>query len=78
MGSTRRELRRPPLKNKRFDFWRRITIAVGEPFKVDREMLKDHHATRRFLLDRVVAQRAVLGLPPIEADEDDKAENGHG
>jgi 1-acyl-sn-glycerol-3-phosphate acyltransferase len=55
----------PPTKNKRFDFWRRIRIAVTGPLTVDPAILKDHMATRMFLMERVSAARAPLGLEPL-------------
>jgi len=55
----------PPTRNKRFDFWRRIHIAVTGPLKVDATLLADHMATRTFLMKQVSAARAPLGLEPL-------------
>lgn len=56
----------PPLKGKRLDFWRRIRISVGEPFKVDPKILQNHMDTRMFLMKAVLDARALHGLPPID------------
>jgi 1-acyl-sn-glycerol-3-phosphate acyltransferase len=55
----------PPTKNKRFDFFQRIRIAVTGPIKVDPAILKDHMATRNYLMQQVAAARAPLGLEPL-------------
>jgi 1-acyl-sn-glycerol-3-phosphate acyltransferase len=65
----------PPTKNKRFDFWRRIRVAVNEPEVLAPEILADQRATRRYLMDRCLATRRFLGLEvpateklPVEED----------
>jgi 1-acyl-sn-glycerol-3-phosphate acyltransferase len=58
----------PPTKNKRFDFWRRIRIAVTGPVKVAPAQLADHMATRTFLMNQVSAARAPLGLEPLAVE----------
>jgi 1-acyl-sn-glycerol-3-phosphate acyltransferase len=52
-----------PTKNKRMDFWRRIDVAVGEPFLMDAETLADQMATRNYLEMRCREMRGMLGLP---------------
>jgi 1-acyl-sn-glycerol-3-phosphate acyltransferase len=48
----------PPMKNKPFDWGRRILVVVGEPIFVPSEILNDHRTTRRYL------EEAVLRLRP--------------
>jgi 1-acyl-sn-glycerol-3-phosphate acyltransferase len=55
----------PPTKGKRFDFWRPIRIGVTGPIVVDAALLKDHMATRTFLMRQVAEARRPLGLEPI-------------
>ena len=63
----------PPLKNKRPDFWRPITIAFAEPVKMDRTLLADHRATRTFLMRACLENRRLLGLEvpaaPLQTDD---------
>jgi 1-acyl-sn-glycerol-3-phosphate acyltransferase len=55
----------PPTKNKKPDFRRPIAVAVAAAVTVDADTLKDHLATRVFLMNRVLAARALLGLPEV-------------
>ena len=55
----------PPAKNKRFDFWRRISIAVGEPQLLNPSLLADQRATRRHLMQLCLDARRYLGLEPL-------------
>ena len=55
-----------PMKNKRFDFWRRIRIAFLESFVIDPALLATHMKTRLYLMKVVLEARAILGLPPID------------
>jgi 1-acyl-sn-glycerol-3-phosphate acyltransferase len=55
----------PPTKGKRFDFWRSIRIGVIGPVTVDAATLKDHMATRTFLMRQVSEARRPLGLDPV-------------
>ena len=50
----------PPMKNKPFDWGRRITIVVGLPRVLSCEVLADHRTTRRFLEQVVLEQRQYL------------------
>lgn len=56
----------PPTKNKRMDFWRKIRIAILEPFTVDPATLANHMATRTALMKKVLEARDIFGLPPID------------
>jgi len=58
----------PPTKNKRFDFWRRIRVALTGPLTVDRKLLDDHMATRAYLMRKVSDARTPLGLEPLPLD----------
>lgn len=53
----------PPMKNKRFDFWRRIRIGVDEARPLDPAVLVDHRTTRAYLMQAVLDCRHHLGLP---------------
>jgi 1-acyl-sn-glycerol-3-phosphate acyltransferase len=55
----------PPTKGKRPDFRRPIDIGYAEPFTVPKDLLEDHWATRFYLMNKVGAARALLGLPRI-------------
>jgi 1-acyl-sn-glycerol-3-phosphate acyltransferase len=55
----------PPTKGKRFDFWRSIRVGVIGPIVVDAALLKDHMATRTFLMRQVSEARRSLGLEPV-------------
>jgi 1-acyl-sn-glycerol-3-phosphate acyltransferase len=52
----------PPTKNKRFDFWRRIRVGVGEPRVLPPEVLADHRSTRQYLMQMCLESRQYLGL----------------
>jgi hypothetical protein len=56
----------PPLKNKKFDKWRRIRIAIGPPLHLSPPILQTHMATRTELMRAVLEARSHLGLPPID------------
>ena len=60
----------PPAKNKRFDWWRHIDIAVSEVKPLDPAILVDHRTTRDHLRRRCLECRRFLGLnvPPLDAD----------
>ncbi|MBI1830435.1 MAG: 1-acyl-sn-glycerol-3-phosphate acyltransferase [Planctomycetes bacterium] len=54
-----------PTKNKSFDFFRDIAIAVGAPVIIDPEVLADQRKTRQFLMEQCGKAREYLGLDPI-------------
>jgi 1-acyl-sn-glycerol-3-phosphate acyltransferase len=58
-----------PTVNKRFDFWRRIDVAVSPPIFLNEEILKDHRATRTYLMRRCLETRRYLGLEPLPLDK---------
>jgi 1-acyl-sn-glycerol-3-phosphate acyltransferase len=58
----------PPTVNKRFDFWRRIDIAVEPPLVVDQALLADHRETRKFLMHKCLEARRHLGLEPLRPE----------
>jgi 1-acyl-sn-glycerol-3-phosphate acyltransferase len=62
----------PPATNKRFDWWRRIDIALGEPFIIDPAILEDQRGTRLYLRDLCLQARAHLGLEPLSVDNADE------
>ncbi len=51
----------PPTKNKRFDFWRPIRVAVDDPILVPPEVLADHRSTRQYLMQRCLEARRHSG-----------------
>jgi 1-acyl-sn-glycerol-3-phosphate acyltransferase len=53
----------PPTKGKPFDWFYRIRMGFGEPQVLPPELLEDHRATRRYLMERVLHCRTYLGLP---------------
>lgn len=53
----------PPTVNKRRDFRHAITVGVSAPMVMAKEVLSDHHRTRVFLMEQVLAAREHLGLP---------------
>jgi len=55
----------PPTKNKKMDFRRKISVALSEPEKVPLEVLEKQLPTRIYLMNRVLASREMLGLPPL-------------
>jgi 1-acyl-sn-glycerol-3-phosphate acyltransferase len=57
----------PPMRNKEFDRWRRIDIAVSEPRVLEPTVLEDHRATRTHLMQACLKARRHLGLeaPPV-------------
>jgi 1-acyl-sn-glycerol-3-phosphate acyltransferase len=54
-----------PTKGKRPDFRRPVDVGYAEPFTVPKELLDDHWATRFYLMNKVGAARALVGLPRI-------------
>jgi 1-acyl-sn-glycerol-3-phosphate acyltransferase len=56
-----------PTKNKRMDLWRHIRIGISAPEVLKPELLADHRATRRYLMQACLQARAFLGLPPMPA-----------
>jgi hypothetical protein len=54
----------PPGKNKRFDWWRPIDIALASPIRLDPALLADQRATRAFLMRSCLDARRYLGLEP--------------
>jgi 1-acyl-sn-glycerol-3-phosphate acyltransferase len=56
-----------PAKNKRFDFRRRIEVAVGPSRMLDPDLLKDQRETRSYLMRECLATRRYLGLEPLSA-----------
>jgi 1-acyl-sn-glycerol-3-phosphate acyltransferase len=56
----------PPTKNKRFDWFRKITIAVRKADTMSPEILASHLHTRKAMLQEVVKARSILGLPEIK------------
>lgn len=55
----------PPTRNKKFDFWWPIKVAVAAPEVLDARLLVDHHTTRKHLMNRCLEARQILGLPPL-------------
>lgn len=55
----------PPTKDKSFDFFRDIAIAVGEPEVVDPEILCDQRKTRLYFMEKCGKLRELLGLDPV-------------
>jgi len=55
----------PPTKNKKMDFRRKIDVALSEPETVPEEVLAEQLPTRIYLMNRVLAARELLGLPPL-------------
>jgi 1-acyl-sn-glycerol-3-phosphate acyltransferase len=55
----------PPTKNKKIDIRRPIQVALSEPEKVSEELLFEAMPTRIHLMNRVLASRELLGLPPL-------------
>jgi 1-acyl-sn-glycerol-3-phosphate acyltransferase len=65
----------PPTKNKKFDFWRRIRVAVTAPRVVPAEILADHRATRQYLMQECLEARRFLGLEvPVSDNSEDKSQ----
>jgi 1-acyl-sn-glycerol-3-phosphate acyltransferase len=54
----------PPGKNKRFDWWRSIDVALSEPMNLDLTLLADQRATRTYLMRACLDTRQYLGLEP--------------
>lgn len=52
----------PPMVNKRWRFRQPIRVGMSVPFTVPAEILADHLATRLYLMGRVNAARAHVGL----------------
>jgi 1-acyl-sn-glycerol-3-phosphate acyltransferase len=66
----------PPLKNKKFDKWRKIRIAIGLPLHLNPSILQTHMATRTELMKAVLEARSLLGLPPIDPFKLEAHEDG--
>jgi 1-acyl-sn-glycerol-3-phosphate acyltransferase len=71
-----------PTKNKRFDWWRRIDVAVSPPQQLAAELLGDQRATRRYLMQACLEARRHLGLEPyslaklrLESGRDETSES---
>ncbi len=54
-----------PTKNKRFDFWRHIDIAMEAPRTIDLALLDDPRAVRKHLMQACLNARRHLGLEPL-------------
>lgn len=64
----------PPGKNKRFDWWRTIDIALSAPMTLDPTLLADQRATRTYLMRACLDTRRHLGLEPGDMPEWNRAE----
>lgn len=64
-GSFFSYLNGPPMKNKRFDWWRTIQVAMSEPRVLDSEILSEHRPTRTYLMEACLEARRHLGLEPF-------------
>jgi 1-acyl-sn-glycerol-3-phosphate acyltransferase len=65
----------PPLRGKWIDCRRRIDIAIDEPRVLNKTLLADQHATRRYVMQMCLECRRYLGLPAL-ASSDEKAITG--
>jgi 1-acyl-sn-glycerol-3-phosphate acyltransferase len=54
-----------PTTNKPMDVWRHIDVAVGPAQVLDPQVLKDHRATRAYLMRTCLEARRYLGLEPL-------------
>ena len=59
----------PPTTNKPRDFRRPVAVGVSGPEVLPAELLASHIRTRFYLMNRVLAARAHLGLPDVPAVE---------
>jgi 1-acyl-sn-glycerol-3-phosphate acyltransferase len=67
----------PPFRNKRFDWRRRIDVALAEPQVLGEALLADQRATRAYLRRACLGCRRHLGLEvPADADEWEEASGG--
>jgi 1-acyl-sn-glycerol-3-phosphate acyltransferase len=64
----------PPAKGKRPDVWRSIRIGMVGPVPIDPATLKDHMATRLYLMQQVSEARRPLGLEPLNLTTAHEAE----
>lgn len=64
----------PPGKNKKFDRFHPIDIAVTEPRILQEEILTDHRTTRNYLMDACLQARGLLGLPVPKRTEEPSEE----
>ncbi|HZV06648.1 MAG TPA: MFS transporter [Gemmataceae bacterium] len=64
-----------PLRGKWPDWRRHIDIAIDEPRVLNKTLLADQHATRRYLMQTCLECRRYLGLPVL-ASSDEKAITG--
>jgi hypothetical protein len=62
------------MQNKRPDFWYPIDIVVTEPQVIPPEILADHRATRRYLMQECLNARGYLGLEVPKLKEGDSDE----
>ena len=61
----------PPTKNKSLDVLRRIDVAIHDPVVIDKEMLKDRKALRKFLMERCLQTREFIrGAKPFPSETD--------
>jgi 1-acyl-sn-glycerol-3-phosphate acyltransferase len=59
----------PPTKNKRFDWWRRIDIAIEPPHVIDPALIGQPRALRSHLMQTCLEARGYLGLAPIDPEK---------
>jgi 1-acyl-sn-glycerol-3-phosphate acyltransferase len=64
----------PPLRNKRFDFQRRVDVVLAAPQVLAPDILDDHLRTRQYLQEECLRVRASLGLAPSTGEEPEAAE----
>jgi 1-acyl-sn-glycerol-3-phosphate acyltransferase len=62
----------PPFKGKAPDWNRPIDIVIDEPHLLPADLLADQRATRRYLRERCLACRRLLGLPADASAERDE------
>jgi 1-acyl-sn-glycerol-3-phosphate acyltransferase len=60
----------PPLRGKWIDWRRRIDIAIDEPRVLNKTLLADQHATRRYLMQMCLECRRYLGLPAFSSSDE--------
>lgn len=58
----------PPTKNKRFDWWRHIDIAMELPRLIEPALIDDQRALRAHLMQACLQARRHLGLEPFAFD----------
>jgi 1-acyl-sn-glycerol-3-phosphate acyltransferase len=62
----------PPTKNKKMDFWRRIDVAADVPRVLSPDILADHRATRKHLMQLCLDARRFLGLEVVSLEKADE------